>query len=82
MKFILDDVNWNYENLKLGFIENQSHLNFNLDIDQFNDEAVNLSMNSSLNQSLQESQESGSISQKNQRELKNKLMLNYWEFTS
>lgn len=82
MTFNLDDANWNYENLKLGFIENQSHLNFNLDIDQFNDEVASLSMNSSLNQSLQESQESGSLGQNNLRELKNKLMVNYWEFTS
>lgn len=82
---LIEDSNWNYENLKLGFIENQSSLNFNLDIDQFSKDTLAInSLNSSLNQSYQEAPSSPDPIQnpKNLRDLKKQLMNNYWEFAS
>lgn len=82
---LIEDSNWNYENSKLGFIENQTSLNFNLDINQFNEEAPKInSLSSSLNQSFQEAPSSQDPFQNinNLRDLKKQLMNNYWEFTT
>lgn len=81
---MIDDPNWNQDKLKLGFIENQSFINLNLDLGQFCEKnETNGSINNSQNLSFQEALTSpyskGPIIQ-NPKNLKERLMINYWEF--
>ncbi len=73
-------MNWNYENNKLGFLDNQNYLNLNLNIDQLN---VGPILETSLNQSLQKTSELHTLSEErknyNDKDMNKKLINNYWE---
>ena len=79
-KYKIEDMNWNYENNKLGFLDNQNYLNLNLNIDQLN---VGSILETTLNQSLQKTSELHTLSEErknlNDKDMNKKLINNYWE---
>lgn len=86
---LIDDENWNCENLKLGFVENQSCLNFNLDICQLIESSRDDGhLNGSVNQSIQEYLPlsgidkffSSEYTKSTERSMQQKIMNSYWEF--
>lgn len=79
-KYKIEDMNWNYENNKLGFLDNQNYLNLNLNIDQLNVDPI---LETSLNQSLQKTSELHTFSEERKnvdpKDMNKKLINNYWE---
>jgi len=79
-KYNIEDMNWNYENNKLGFLDNQNYLNINLNIDQLNVDPI---LETSLNQSLQKTSELHTFSEERKnvdpKDMNKNLINNYWE---
>ena len=96
--FYLDDSNWNYENLKLGLVEDQSYNDLNLDIGQFvkknaNEHSLNASFLNESTQSYHKLSQSSNIKSQslfasdkltdgNVGLIKKSLKNNYWEFSN
>lgn len=47
---LIDELEWNHENLKLGFVEGQTYTNLNLDISQYLDRAADATTEAALNE--------------------------------
>ena len=94
VSLLLDDLNWNHKNSKLGLIEDQNALTLNLDLSQFyaKRKDSNDSLSESyltINEATLSVEKNGLVniftsnklpSNQNLLALQNSLHKNYWEF--